>query len=411
MSILSISHPSRKLQGSIKLPGSKSESNRALILRALTDNRLQIENLSEARDTQNLVKILASTEITADVLDAGTSMRFLTAYYAARNEHKIVTGSERMRQRPIAPLVDALTQIGFDVRYADKEGFAPLEIIPIKSFDNLFNEVDIPGNISSQFITALLLIAPFLPEGLSIHFTTKLTSAPYVDMTLQMLKHFGVKYTWQGNAITVEHSTLQGDTYTVGADWSAASYWYSMAFLADEADLFLEDLKNNWIQGDRAVADWMKRFSVLTDFNQGGAVIKNIHAPYPTVMKLDYEDNPDLAQTFATMFAAKNIAATFTGIDSLKIKETDRVAALQTELHKCGFKFDYSPEFFFYQLRGKFHSPTEVINTYSDHRMAMSFAALGLLGEVQIENPEVVEKSYPGFWKDLEAVGFVLKKV
>lgn len=410
MSILSISHPTRKLLGSIKLPGSKSESNRALILRALTDNRLQIENLSEARDTQNLLKTLASTEITADVMDAGTSMRFLTAYYAARNEHKIVTGSERMRQRPIAPLVDALTQIGFDVRYADKEGFAPVEILPIKSFDNLFNEVDIPGNISSQFITALLLIAPFLPEGLTIHFTTKLTSAPYVDMTLQMLKHFGVKYTWQGNTITVEHSTLEGDTYTVGADWSAASYWYSMAFLADEADLFLEDLKNNWIQGDRVVADWMKRFSVSTDFNQGGAVIKNIHAPYPTVMKLDYEDNPDLAQTFAAMFAAKNIAATFTGLDSLKIKETDRIAALQKELHKCGFKFDYSSEFFFYQLRGKFVVPNEPITTYNDHRMAMSFAALALLGEIQIENPEVVEKSYPGFWKDLEAVGFVLKR-
>lgn len=410
MSILSISHPTRKLQGSIKLPGSKSESNRALILHALTDNRLQIENLSEARDTQNLIKILASTEVTADVIDAGTSMRFLPAYYAARNEHKIVTGSERMRQRPIAPLVDALTQIGFDVRYADKEGFAPVEILPIKSFDNLFNEVDIPGNISSQFITALLLIAPFLPEGLTIHFTTKLTSAPYVDMTLQMLKHFGVKYTWQGNTITVEHSTLEDDTYTVGADWSAASYWYSMAFLADEADLFLEDLKNNWIQGDRVVADWMKRFSVSTDFNQGGAVIKNIHAPYPTVMKLDYEDNPDLAQTFAAMFAAKNIAATFTGLDSLKIKETDRIAALQKEVHKCGFKFDYSSEFFFYQLRGKFVLPNAPITTYNDHRMAMSFAPLALLGEIQIANPEVVEKSYPGFWKDLETVGFVLKR-
>jgi len=409
MSILSISHPTRKLQGSIKLPGSKSESNRALILRALTDNRLQIENLSEARDTQNLLKILASTEITADVIDAGTSMRFLPAYYAARNEHKIVTGSERMRQRPIAPLVDALTQIGFDVRYADKEGFAPVENLPIKSFDTLFNEVDIPGNISSQFITALLLIAPFLPEGLTIHFTTKLTSAPYVDMTLQMLKHFGVKYTWQGNTITVEHSTLEGDTYTVGADWSAASYWYSMAFLADDADLFLEDLKNNWIQGDRVVADWMKRFSVSTDFNQGGAVIKNIHAPYPTVMKLDYEDNPDLAQTFAAMFAAKNIAATFTGLDSLKIKETDRIAALQKELHKCGFKFDYSSEFFFYQLRGKFVQPNEPITTYNDHRMAMSFAALALLGEIQIENPEVVEKSYPAFWKDMQQAGFVIE--
>lgn len=410
MSIVTLSHPTRKLQGSIKLPGSKSESNRALILRALSGNSFEIENLSEARDTQNLLKTLASTEVTADVMDAGTSMRFLTAYYAVRNEHKIVTGSERMRQRPIAPLVDALVQIGFDVRYADKEGFAPIEIIPLKSLNNLFNEVDIPGNISSQFTTALLLIAPFLPEGLKVNFTTKLSSAPYIDMTLQMLKHFGVKYVWQGNSITVQPGKIEGDKYTVGADWSAASYWYSMAFLADEADIFLEDLKSNWIQGDRIVADWMKRYSVSTDFNQGGAVIKNVHSVFPTVMKLDYEDNPDLAQTFAAMFAAKNIASTFTGVDSLKIKETDRIEALRSELQKCGYRFDYSPEFFFYQLRGNYTQPTQPITTYNDHRMAMSFAPLALLGEVQIENPDVVEKSYPGFWKDLETVGFTVTR-
>lgn len=406
MSSIRLTHPTKKLSGNVRLPGSKSESNRALILQALAGNAFEIENLSTARDTQNLKSILASNDETVDVIDAGTSMRFLTAYYAATNQHKIITGSERMKKRPIAPLVTALSEMGFDVRYAEKEGFAPLEIVPITSFEKLDKEVFIEGNISSQFITALLLIAPFLPNGLSVNFTTALTSKPYVEMTLNMLQHFGVACAWKGNSISIPKSEIQNHKFSVGADWSAASYWYSMAFLADEAELFLESLQNNWSQGDRVVADWMKRFSVTTEFKDGGALIKNIHAPFPRIMKLDYKDNPDLAQTFAAMFAAKDIGATFTGIDSLRVKETDRIQALQYELMKCGYRFDYSPEFFFYQLRGKFQLPALPIRTYDDHRMAMSFAPLALLGTIEIENPDVVNKSYPEFWEEMKKVGF-----
>ncbi|MCW5908524.1 MAG: 3-phosphoshikimate 1-carboxyvinyltransferase [Chitinophagales bacterium] len=408
MSSIKIHHPTKKLFGSVHLPGSKSESNRALILQALSGNSFQIENLSTARDTQNLKNILATNQQTVDVIDAGTSMRFLTAYYAATNQHKIITGSARMKKRPMAPLVNALNEMGFDIRYVEEEGFAPIEIFPIKSFEKLESEVHIQGNISSQFITALLLIAPFLPNGLTIHFYTALTSKPYVEMTLSMLEHFGVKYIWSENSIAVSKTEIQNPKFEVGSDWSAASYWYSMAFLADEAEIFLEGLQNKWSQGDRIMADWMKRFGIATEFKEGGALIKNIHTAYPKVMKLDFADNPDLAQTFAVMFAAKDIAATFTGIDSLRLKETDRIQALQNELRKCGYKFDYSDEFFFYQLRGKLHLPTAPVNTYDDHRMAMSLAALGLLGEIEIENPDVVIKSYPEFWGEMQKNGFVI---
>ncbi len=402
MSSVRVFHPTKKLYGSVRLPGSKSESNRALILQALAGNRFQIENLSTARDTQNLKNILASDDVT----DAGTAMRFLTAYYAASNQHKIITGSARMKKRPITPLVNALSEMGFDIRYVQEQGFAPVEVVPIKSLAKLENEVFMEGNISSQFVTALLLIAPFLPNGLTVHFTTALTSRPYVEMTLDMLQHFGVAYSWKGNCISIPKSEIKHHKFSVGADWSAASYWYSMAFLADEAELFLEGLQNNWSQGDRVVADWMKRFSVATEFKDSGALLRNTHTPFPKVMKLDFADNPDLAQTFAVMFAAKDIAATFTGIDSLRIKETDRIQALQNELSRCGYRFHYSPEFFFYQLRGKFQQPSQLINTYNDHRMAMSFAALALLGEVEIENPEAVNKSYPEFWEEMKGVGF-----
>lgn len=406
MSRIKIYHPTKKLYGSVCLPGSKSESNRALILQALSGNGFQIQNLSTARDTQNLKNMLAADQQIVDVIDAGTSMRFLTAYYAATNQHKIITGSARIKKRPMSPLVNALNQMGFDVRYVEEEGFAPIEIFPIKSLEKLESEVHIPGNISSQFITALLLIAPFLPNGLKIYFTTTLTSKPYVEMTLSMLQHFGVKYAWSENSIAIDNCPLKTVNYCVGSDWSAASYWYSMAFLADEAEIFLEGLQNNWNQGDRIMADWMKRFSVATEFKDGGARITNIHTSYPRVMKLDFADNPDLAQTFAVIFAAKDVAATFTGIDSLRIKETDRIQALQNELRKCGYKFDYSDEFFFYQLRGKFHLPTAPIHTYDDHRMAMSFAALSVLDEIEIENPDVVVKSYPELWSEMKKVGF-----
>lgn len=405
-----LTHPTKKISTRVTLPGSKSESNRALILNALSGNSLQLQNLSTARDTQNLQKILTEAAPVADVLDAGTSMRFLTAYYAAANQPVTITGTPRMQQRPIGPLVNALSEMGFDVRYTADEGYPPVAIHPIKDLNRLDDEVYIEGNISSQFITALLLIAPFLPKGLRINFTTALTSQPYIDMTLTMLQKLGVKYTWQGDAVVVE--PLQGEVpaqqLAIGADWSAASYWYSVAFLADEAEIFLDGLRDDWSQGDREVASWMKRFGVVTEFSTDGALLRKTNVGYPTLMKMNFINNPDLAQTFVAMFAAKNIVCGVSGVDSLKIKETDRLSALQNELKKMNVAFEYAPMYEFYQLKGSFSLPTQPIHTYGDHRMAMCFAPLALLGEIEIENPEVVEKSYPTFWHDMQQAGFVI---
>jgi 3-phosphoshikimate 1-carboxyvinyltransferase len=404
-----LSHPSKKINTRISLPSSKSESNRVLILNALSGNQLQLQNLSTARDTQNLVSILEQDETEVDVIDAGTSMRFLTAYYAATNRHKIITGNERMKNRPIGPLVNALSEMGFDVRCKEKEGFPPLETHPV-NLDKIEEEVWIEGNISSQFITAVLLIAPFLKNGLKLKFIKDLSSRSYVEMTLKILEHFGVKAEWDDNSINIRHSQfnpeVSGRNYNVGGDWSSASYWYSIAFLADEAEIFLEGLNDEWIQGDREMSEWMKRFGVVTEFNSEGALLRKTKVNYPTLMKMNFINNPDLAQTFAAMFAAKNITCNVSGIDSLKIKETDRLAALQTELKKIGVAFEYARMYEFYQLKGNFHLPTAPIKTYNDHRMAMSFAPLALMGDIQIENPEVVEKSYPAFWEDLRKAGF-----
>lgn len=408
--MIRLSHPTKKIQTRIRIPGSKSESNRALILRALSGSQMEIKNLSPARDTQNLKKILEEDLKTADVIDAGTSMRFLTAFYCATDRNKIITGNERMKNRPLHPLVNALLDIGFDIHYLEKEGFPPVETHPV-NISELHNEVWMEGNISSQFISALLLIAPFLPEGLKIKFTTALTSKPYIEMTVGMLKKMGAAVSWGTNSIEVTplRSSLADVKFNIGGDWSAASYWYSIAFLADEAEIFLEGLRDDWSQGDRIMAEWMMRFGVVTEFNAEGALVKKTAVNYPRMMKLNFKDNPDLAQTFAAMFGAKNIITSFSGIDSLKIKETDRVLALQTELHKMNLGFEYAPLYQFYQLRGNFQLPAAPVQTYGDHRMAMSFAPLALLGEMQIEKPEVVEKSYPAFWSDLEKAGFVIQ--
>ena len=410
MSSIRIYHPTGKVKAHLKVPGSKSESNRLLILQALSGNKWKIENLSSARDTQNLLQILASGLKHVNVMDAGTSMRFLTAYYAATNQPIHLTGSSRMQERPIAPLVHALSEMGFDIRYAGQEGFPPLEIVPVQNLKGIDDEVYIAGNISSQFITALLLIAPFLSKGLTIHFTTSLVSRSYIEMTTQMLQYFGVNVDWKEDSIHIPNSKLEQKDYAVGGDWSSAAYWYSVAFLAKEAEIFLEGMKDDWNQGDREVADWMKRFGITTEFDSAGATLRKVEVSYPKMMKLNFRDNPDLAQTFAAMFAVKNIYATFSGIDSLKIKETDRIAALQTELLKMNVHFDYSDFYDFYQIKGEFHLPAKPIATYNDHRMAMSFAPLALLGEIEIEHPNVVEKSYPGFWNDLEKAGFVIQQ-
>jgi 3-phosphoshikimate 1-carboxyvinyltransferase len=410
MKSISLFHPTRKLKTSVRLPGSKSESNRVLILQALAKNVFEIENLSAANDTQILSAMLAADNQSVNAEDAGTAMRFYTAYAAFQNKPKTIFGSARMHERPIAPLVQALNEIGFDVRFLEKEGFPPLEIMPVRNFSHLDNEVEVEAKISSQFISALLLIAPFLPSGLTINLFGNVTSQAYIDMTLTILTKVGVSAVQIGQRIVVEPVTeISTKTFSVGGDWTSASYWYSLAFLADEAELFLEGLHNDWTQGDRVIAGWMKRFGVLTSFESNGIFLRKVEADYPRMMKLNFAENPDLVQTFAVMFGAKNIYTTMSNIESLKVKETDRINALHLELAKCNVQFDYSMMYDFYQLKGEFQSPSLPIKTYNDHRMAMAFAPLALLNKLSIENPEVVSKSYPNFWKDLAQAGFEIE--
>lgn len=407
MKSICLFHPTRQLKANIRLPGSKSESNRALILQALTDQAFRIENLSEANDTQILSAMLASHAPVVNAEDAGTAMRFFTAYAAFKNQAKRIVGSERMSERPIGPLVQALNEIGFDVRFVEKEGFPPLEIVPVRDFNHLDSEVEVEAKISSQFISALLLIAPFLPAGLTLNLFGNITSQAYIDMTLSMLSKVGVSAVQKGQQVVVEPlRKISTEIFSVGGDWTSASYWYSMAFLADEAEVFLEGLQNDWTQGDRVIADWMKRFGVLTSFESNGVLLRKVAVDYPHMMKLNFADNPDLVQTFAVMFGAKNIYTTMSNIETLKVKETDRVDALHHELLKCNVRFEYAAMYDLYQLKGEFRATSLPIKTYNDHRMAMAFSPLALLDKIEIQHPEVVAKSYPDFWKDLAQAGF-----
>lgn len=413
-----ISHPTKKLTGTIELTASKSESNRALIIQALCSEKFEIKNLATAQDTETLAKILSSpvpipigTEL-IDVGPAGTTMRFLTAYFATKIGTRILTGSDRMKKRPIGILVNALRDLGAHIQYLDKEGYPPLKITG-KALRG--GEIEMDGNVSSQFISALLLISPELQNGLVINFKNKVTSRPYIDMTLNMMEEFRVYGQWHENSISVSkqnyHRKSEEDyAYEVEADWSAASYWYAMVALSEEADLTIKGLKNPSLQGDAILADVFTFFGVKTEFIPGGIRItknriKDEHFGF------DFADCPDLAQTVAVVVGALNISSLFNGVHTLRIKETDRVEALKTELKKLGTDVEIlNDNSIKITPSSDIKHPTSV-DTYEDHRMAMAFSALAMkLENITIENPEVVKKSYPNFWNDLKSLGFVIKE-
>ncbi len=408
----------RSIKGTIHLTGSKSECNRALIIEALSDGKLKVENISDAADTITLAGILrASKKIQKfqgvpvfenNVGPAGTAMRFLTAYLTLLDGAEIIlTGSERMKQRPIGILVDALSQLGASIKYDEKDGFPPLRIKG--GFEQLTSQINIKGNISSQYITALLLIAPRLPLGLELHIEGELTSRPYVEMTLAMLQSAGIQHTWHDNVIAIANQDFAETSLHVEPDWSAASYWYSMAALADEAEIFLPGLAQYSLQGDSVITEIMANFGITSQFKDGGVYLKK-EAKTLARKIFDMKECPDLAQTVIVVCAALGHDATFTGLETLKIKETDRVKALQNELAKIGVKLIEKGQVYKLDCSGKQIPEKVFINTYDDHRMAMAFAPLALLiSEVEIEDADVVEKSYPAFWRDLEKVGFEVK--
>jgi len=412
-----ISHPTKKLFGSVELTSSKSESNRALIIQALCSERFEINNLATAEDTVVLHRILNSlpipgSEIIHDVGASGTAMRFLTAFFSTKPGTHILTGSERMKKRPVGILVNALRDLGASIEYMGEEGFPPLKIMG-KQLSGA--EIEMDGNVSSQFISALLLISPELQNGLVIKFKGEITSRPYVNMTLKMMEEFRVYGQWHDNYISVSKQKYHKKSepyylFEVEADWSSASYWYAIAALAKEVDFEIHGLKHPSLQGDAVVADIFTFFGIKTYYTPDGIHLTKIKGR-KVHFGFDFYDCPDLAQTIAVVVSALNIPALFNGLHTLRIKETDRIIALKNELNKLGVDVEILND------NAMEITPPSSINcnasivTYDDHRMAMAFAALAIkLDSITIEHPEVVKKSYPDFWKDLKSVGFTIEE-
>lgn len=397
-----------RLKGSITLESSKSESNRALIISALANCDKNLINLSNARDTKTMRFLLKSQSDILDVKDAGTTMRFIAAYLAINGNGQILTGTERMKQRPIGPLVDALRELGATVEYLENEGFPPLKINKIEN--QLTDKISIPGNISSQYISSLLMIAPYLPNGLEITLTTEVFSKPYIEMTLDLMRAFGVYAKWIGNRITVPHQSYTPTEYSIEGDWSGASYWYSfIAISRKKGYLNIPGLRTYSSQGDQIVSDLMYQMGVISNYETGKVkIMKRDEKRYS--LNFDFKDCPDLAQTVMVAAAATGITLNITGLESLKIKETDRIEAMKRELAKIGAMLLESTHK--WVLKPSDNLPEQVfISTYDDHRMAMAFAPLSMIMDVTIENPDVVEKSYPEFWNEVRKIGIEIEKV
>ena len=405
MKDLTLRHQSGNLQGKIQITGSKSESNRMLLLQALFP-QISLANVSNSDDTVAMKSGLETDNDLVDIGHAGTSMRFLTAYYSSlENQEKTLTGSPRMQERPIGILVDALRQLGADISYLKNEGYPP---VLIKGKRLTASEVRLSANISSQYITALMLIAPSLPDGLCLHLEGKITSVPYIEMTLSLLHQIGVKATFSGQRVQVfPKNDIAQTTHDVESDWSSASYYFSMVALAKEADITLSTYKENSLQGDKVLMDIYEQLGVKSMIKNNTLYLQK-QALGSKPIQLDLSDAPDIAQTIAVTCYGLGIACDLTGLHTLKIKETDRLVALQNELTKLGATIEITDKSLHLQKRTKPIHPNILIETYHDHRMAMAFAPLALLVPIRIQDADVVTKSYPGFWEDLEKNGYLL---
>lgn len=393
---------STTIKVTIQLPASKSESNRLLILQALSNGCLNVVNFSTANDTLLLQKALSSKGLIVNVDDAGTAMRFLTSYFAVRNEHKIIKGTERMHQRPIRDLVEALQQIGFRINYLGLAGFPPIEIIPV-NFDSLNNIVNIDGSMSSQFISSLMMIAPSLPKGLEITVTGEIASEPYILLTAALMQKAGIEVDIRLPKISIAKQNFATNILSAGDDWTNASYWYAFVALAQSAELILEGLEEDSAQGDKILMEWGTYFGVKSEFKNGKLHLSKFEVIEQEPLHFDFTPHPDLAQTIIVLFAAKGIQATFTGLQSLRIKETDRIKALQIELKKFEVELIEKQKGTF-TLEGEFVAQPTTIETYNDHRMAMCFSPLAILTPITFTDSSVVSKSYPDFWEEMGKV-------
>ena len=399
-----------KIHTTIQLPSSKSISNRALIINALGNGTHHPENLSDCDDTRVMIRALNDDKETIDIMAAGTAMRFLTAYLSVTPGTRIITGTERMQQRPIQVLVNALRELGADIEYVANDGFPPLRIT---GRELRKDTISLPGNVSSQYISALLMIAPVLTNGLTIRLTGDIISRPYINLTLQLMNDFGVRAEWtDDHRLKVEPQAYHSTPFYVESDWSATSYWYQIVALSKEAEVTLPGLFKDSYQGDSQVAGIFRSLGVETIYKDKTVILKKNGK---SVERLDYDfiNQPDLAQTFVVTCALLNIPFRFSGLQSLKIKETDRMAALITEMRKLGYIL-HETDGSVLSWEGERCTTEEhpAIDTYEDHRMAMAFAPTCLaLPEILINNPQVVSKSYPRYWEDLRQAGFIIKEV
>ncbi len=399
-----ISHTSKSINADLILPPSKSISNRALIIQALCQSKPKLLNLSKSSDTQSLVQALQTTSKTIDVGDAGTSIRFITAYLSQQEGSYILTGSDRMKERPIGHLVEALNSIGADINYLEKDGFPPLAING-KALEG--GKVDISTSVSSQFVSALLLIAPTLKKGLSLSLKGELLSKPYIKMTLDIMRYFGIQSSWTNNTIQVEPQNYVSKDLKVESDWSALAFILQAMSIAKSAQVSISGLSKDSWQGDSYVLNLFEKFGLKYEFKDEKLYLKKLNKDLNGDYNVNLIDTPDLAQAYCCTLSALSKLAKIKGLNNLKLKESHRLKALHMELNKIGQYSRYSEDTI--QLESSvLYTPTESFDSHNDHRMAMCLAPFALLFDIKIKNIEVVNKSYPSYWEDLKKMGFTI---
>ncbi len=395
-------------QSKIQITGSKSESNRLLLIQAIY-SQLKLENISNSDDSNLMTAALRSNSKIIDIHHAGTAMRFLTAFFSIQEGNEVVlTGSKRMKERPIKILVEALHDLGANITYLENEGYPPIKI---KGNKLIKNKVSLKANVSSQYISALLLIASKLKNGMELTLEGTITSIPYIKMTLSLLNEIGIETAFHNNVISVKPITskIKPVTLTVESDWSSASYYFSIIALANlDTEIILTSYKANSLQGDSVLVDIYKQFGVETTFSNNSIILKKVSTVNQTIpMAFDLTNSPDIAQTIAVTCFALGVACNLTGLHTLKIKETDRLVALKTEIEKLGGKVVITDKSLHLSNSNTINEGVSIA-TYNDHRMAMAFAPLALKVPIKIEDATVVSKSYPTFWDDLQSIGFII---
>ncbi|NDG52149.1 MAG: 3-phosphoshikimate 1-carboxyvinyltransferase [Flavobacteriia bacterium] len=399
-----ISHTSKSINADLILPPSKSISNRALIIQALCQSKPKLLNLSQSSDTQSLVQALQTTSKTIDIGDAGTSMRFITAYLSMQEGSYILTGSDRMKERPIGHLVEALNSIGADINYLEKDGFPPLAING-KAIEG--GKVDISTSVSSQFVSALLLIAPTLKKGLLLSLKGELLSKPYIKMTLEIMRYFGIQSSWTNNTIQVEPQNYVSKDLKVESDWSALAFILQAMSISKSAQVSISSLSKDSWQGDSYVLNLFEKFGLQYEFKDEKLYLKKLNKDLNGDYNANLIDTPDLAQAYCCTLSALSKSAKIKGLNNLKLKESHRLKALHMELNKIGQHSRYSEDTIQLEL-SVLHTPTESFDSHNDHRMAMCLAPFALLFDIKIKNIEVVNKSYPSYWEDLKKMGFTI---